>query len=88
MSENTTKPVAPETSAFNPFNMLGGLVSDIIEVTKKVGSEASDIPQALADGFNNGMLIDTENSTALKEQAKQDANTIEAETVDTKFPPA
>jgi hypothetical protein len=70
----SNQPTQPETSSLNPFNMIGGLFSDVIELTKYIGSEISDIPQALQDGFNNGLILDTDNSSALKAEANP-ANT-------------
>ena len=69
MSTTTNNPIRPETSSFNPFNIIGGLLSDTIEAAKYIGSEIVAIPQAIEDGYNNGAMIDTENSTALKEAA-------------------
>ena len=68
MSTQSTNPVQPTTSSLNPFNILGGLFSDAIELTKIVGNEVADIPGALYDGFNNGAVIHTANSEALKAQ--------------------
>jgi len=71
MNQNTQHtnqiPVAPKTSSFNPFNLIGALASDIVEGVKTMASEASDIPQAIADGYNNGLILDTDNSRALKD---------------------
>ena len=68
MSTQSTNPVQPTSSSLNPFNIIGGLFSDTIELTKMVASEIADVPSALYDGFNNGAILNTENSEAIKAQ--------------------
>jgi hypothetical protein len=82
MSNITQEIKEPTTSSFNPFNIIGGLLSDTIEVVKMTGSELADIPDALADGWNNGALIDTDNAKALKERT----NNIVADMVNKEEP--
>jgi hypothetical protein len=60
-SENNTN-AAPSTSLLNPFHLIGGLLSDVVEATKYVGNEISDIPTALAEGWENGAILNTDNT--------------------------
>jgi hypothetical protein len=71
-----TQPIEPTTSALNPIRILGGLLSDTVEVIKTVGEEITEIPDALADGWNNGALIDTDNAKALKARTTQIVETV------------
>ncbi len=65
MNQNNT-PTQPTTSSLNPFNIIAGLISDTVEAAKYIGSEIEGIPGAMADGWNNGAILDTDNSKALK----------------------
>ena len=44
-------------SSLNTFAIIGGLLSDTVEVVKLIGSEVADMPDALAEGWNNGTFI-------------------------------
>ena len=65
----SNQPQQPTTSLLNPFHLLGGLLSDTIELAKFVGEEVADIPSALADGFNEGAIITPDNSYAAQVEA-------------------
>ena len=42
------------------FRGLGGLVGDTVEVIKGTGSELIDLPGALKEGFDKGLMITPE----------------------------
>lgn len=59
---------AQESASFNPMRLIGGLLSDTVEAVKFVGNEIIDAPQALADGWKDGGIIDTDDFKAKKAQ--------------------
>ncbi len=61
----------PTSSVFNPFRLLGGLVSDVAEGLQYAAVEIQEIPDALVDGWKNGAMIDTDYSAALKAKEAQ-----------------
>jgi len=68
----------PTSSVFNPFRLLGGLVSDVAEGLQYAAVEIQEIPDALIDGWKNGAMIDTDYSHALKEKETQQPQEQEA----------
>jgi len=65
-----------EHSALNPFKLLGGLLSDTIEATKWAGNELMDIPSALAEGWQEGAIIDTDEEAPAQKNCTQTAEQV------------
>ena len=53
------------------FKGIGGLASDAVEGIKTVGEEIANIPDALSEGFEQGLMVDTEQS--IKDKAINEA---------------
>ena len=39
------------------FGFVGGIAGDAVELTKDIGKEVIDIPGAIMDGFNEGVVL-------------------------------
>ena len=51
--------------------VLGGAIGDTIEATKYLGREVAEIPGALADGFDEGLMLESESDKKAKKKAKK-----------------
>lgn len=70
------KQQSTEYSAWNPFTIIGGLASDIVEAATSAGSEVLDIPNAIKQGWENGAIIDTDKFKASKAYQEMEAEII------------
>ena len=62
------------------FKGFGGLLGDTVEAVKYIGEEIMEVPGAIADGFEEGLITSQDKpEEATKPEAVQSANTMTEE---------
>lgn len=60
------------------FGVAGGLIGDAVELTKDIGKEIIDIPGAIKDGFNEGVILTpTGDNAILPEEQSTEEEVVE-----------